>query len=344
VPPDERFWQRYSPHHEFPLAGMTSFFIHALVIGILALAGFWYLFQRESESNKPPTMDMVQITGGGDGFEGAGGEPGSPGAAGPNQTETILSPMTSPVEMVPDTSLKDAPKLEFTIPEIDLTEPKGDLESLLSKLEKDAAAQAKKETAPAKKPPGTGNPKGTGGQTGTGGGPGKGTQGTGLGVGGPGGRKATKAEIYALRWRFSLGQNAKEHVDQLKAIGMVVVFRSPRGVDYFVNDLNRRPVALKEGNIAQFKDAVKWENTSMTSLVDLQRELKLDFVPSKVLLFLPMDREEKIAAEEYRFAKASNNNVKNIKETHFEFRLRDGAYEPVTIFQVGFDGRIFKKL
>jgi hypothetical protein len=348
VPPDEKFWQRYSAHHEFPLAGMTSFFIHALVIGVMALAGFWYLFQRESESNKPPTMDMVQLAGGGDGDEGAAGTPGLPGNPGPKEMETVLNPATGAVEPVPEAILKDAPKLELAVPEVDLTESKSDLESMLSKLEKDAAEQAKKtvkkESSPAKKQPSPSTVKGGGGEGGTGGAGGKGTKGIGTGAGGPGGRKATKAEIYAMRWRFNLGRNAKEHVDQLKAVGLVVVFRSPQGVDYFVNDLNRRPVALKRGNIAQFKDAVQWENTSMTSLVDLATELRLEFVPTKVLLFLPMEREEKIAAEEYRFADANKNKVQNIKETHFEFRLRDGVYEPVAVFQVGFDGRIFKKL
>src|SRR5437016_12516859 len=80
LPPDEKFWQRYSPHHEFPLAGVTSFFIHGLVLGILVLAALWYMFQRDSDSYKPPSMDVVQVSGGGDAFgEGAGGEPGLPG-------------------------------------------------------------------------------------------------------------------------------------------------------------------------------------------------------------------------------------------------------------------------
>src|SRR5262245_37272678 len=109
LPPDEKFWIRYSAHHELPLAGMTSFFIHGLVFGLMALAGFWYLFQRESESNRPPTMDMVESAGGGDGPEGAGGEPGFPGEANPKQTEFVPSPMTNSVE-VPElgTNLKEA--------------------------------------------------------------------------------------------------------------------------------------------------------------------------------------------------------------------------------------------
>jgi len=30
LPPEERFWQHYSPHHEAPLAGVGSFTLHGL--------------------------------------------------------------------------------------------------------------------------------------------------------------------------------------------------------------------------------------------------------------------------------------------------------------------------
>src|SRR5262245_57414121 len=37
VPPDERFWQRYSPHGEAPLSFAGSFTLHLLVGGVLFL-------------------------------------------------------------------------------------------------------------------------------------------------------------------------------------------------------------------------------------------------------------------------------------------------------------------
>ena len=350
LPPDEKFWQRYSPNHELPLAGMSAFFLHGLVIGLIGLGWLLYYVQRDSESSKPPSHDVVQIAGGGDGFGGMGSEPGLPGESAAQQTEVPDEPIPLVTEAVPDqtANLKDAPQVELNVPEIKFTETKTDVDSILANLEKEAVDKAKKANPPAKKTArivmsGTGNPKGQGGVGGAGGGLGKGNQGVGRGVGGLGGRQATKAEIYAMRWKFNLGRNAKEHVDQLKAVGLVVVFRSPRGVDYFVNDLNRRPVAMREGNISQFKDAVQWENTKLDSLVDLSKELRLDFIPTKVFLFLPKDREETIAAEEFRFAKAANNNAKNIRETQFIFRLRNGAYEPEATVQVGVDGRVYKK-
>src|SRR5439155_5564489 len=81
LPPEERFWQRYSPHHEAPLSGVGSFVVHGLVIGVLIL-GYMLLNQRrEAEANRPVTMDVVELAGGGSGFEGGGGEPGTKAAA-----------------------------------------------------------------------------------------------------------------------------------------------------------------------------------------------------------------------------------------------------------------------
>src|SRR5262249_3434528 len=53
LPPAERFWRRYSPHYEFPLASATSVFFHSMVIGILAIGGLAFLFQAGPEAAPP---------------------------------------------------------------------------------------------------------------------------------------------------------------------------------------------------------------------------------------------------------------------------------------------------
>src|SRR5690242_2739375 len=75
LPPDERFWQRYSGHHEFPLSGVGSFVVHGLVIGTFALGYFLLTQARQSESNRPPSMDMVRFAPG-DGLPFGGGGDG----------------------------------------------------------------------------------------------------------------------------------------------------------------------------------------------------------------------------------------------------------------------------
>jgi hypothetical protein len=345
LPPEEKFWERYSPHHELPLAGVTSFFIHGLVIGIMVLAAFWYLFQRDSESNKPPSMDMVQVAGGGDAFEGKGGEPGLPGD---NQvpTEFVPSPMTNVKETLPDsdTNLKDVPPMVLDIPEVSHPDAKQDVESVLAKMEKEAGEQAAKKNTPAQQPrkaAGSGNPKGIGAKGGSGGGPGGGNKGSGLGAGGPGGPK-TKAEIYAARWQFNLSGLGKDHVAKYLAMGVKVGVLASDGKYLFIEDLHRRPVVLAPGVLPSAKNVVMWGNNLRESVERLADELKLPFVPSTayahvnlpaVVIFLPKEREQNLADEEMRYAQKMGRRPEQILATLFDFRLRDGHYEPVVIGQ-----------
>src|SRR5437899_2494500 len=84
VPPDEQFWQRYSPHYEFPLSGVSSFALHLLVVGLAALVAMIVIPQFE----KPP-MELDEVTwdgGGGGSAEGIGTGPGS-GASGEGKIE-----------------------------------------------------------------------------------------------------------------------------------------------------------------------------------------------------------------------------------------------------------------
>src|SRR5437588_6756061 len=79
VPPDERFWRRYSPHHELPLSSVSSVALHLLVVGLAALACMIPFFNQE-----PRSMELSSVTfgdGGGqpDGADGSRGKEGNPG-------------------------------------------------------------------------------------------------------------------------------------------------------------------------------------------------------------------------------------------------------------------------
>src|SRR5262245_56414879 len=63
VPPDERFWKRYSPHHEFPLSTVGSIVVHALlIVALVVIAVTW---QEGLSAAKPVEMKVVEIEGGG---------------------------------------------------------------------------------------------------------------------------------------------------------------------------------------------------------------------------------------------------------------------------------------
>lgn len=347
VPPEERFWKRYSPHFELPLAGMSSLLLHGLVIGAIVLATATYFFRGGEENVRPPSMDVVMMGGSGDGEEGAGGEPGSPGEPGQENVASLKPDAPGP-EARPElpADLKNAAPFELTVPDSpNSPETVGeDVFQKLSEAAKKEAERAEEKKLPAAPPKkaagvrspskgGTGNPKGAGGQGGSGGGPGRGTKGTGTGAGGGPGRTATRAEVLAWRWRFNLQGGAREHADKLAAIGVTVAVPDPRGGFLMVQDLKRRPVDTRRDDLAAFKDAVKWYNTDPNSVKGLANELQLPFVPQHVILLLPKDREEKMAAEEARFAKEHRRTLTTVRATWFDFQLRGGGYEPLAIRQ-----------
>ena len=74
IPPEERFWQRYSPHFEFPVSICSSAFLHTLGLGILAFVPFlWALMGLDRDAAPLPT-DTIVIAGGGGHPEGIGND------------------------------------------------------------------------------------------------------------------------------------------------------------------------------------------------------------------------------------------------------------------------------
>src|SRR5436190_2723603 len=73
VLPEERFWKRYSPHHEFPLSTVSSFVVHALGFGLLVLGAI--LMARFGFRDKPIEVDTVSVGGGGGNEFGFGNAP-----------------------------------------------------------------------------------------------------------------------------------------------------------------------------------------------------------------------------------------------------------------------------
>src|SRR5262245_4741001 len=65
VPPDERFWQRYSPNGEPFLSGLSSFVVHGVVLLIILVGLSWLMPKTTSEEIEPVLL--------GDGIEGGGG-------------------------------------------------------------------------------------------------------------------------------------------------------------------------------------------------------------------------------------------------------------------------------
>lgn len=363
LPPDERFWKRYSSHFELPLAGATSIFLHGLVVGVLALGGLAFVFRGSVEASRPPEMDVMVVDGGigiggpegGDaGLPGLPGEPGKTDMPGPSG-DPGPADGDEPAEPDPFPELPQLSASALDLPAIDNTsDPAADLRKQLQKIGADADKSSQPKAKPKTKakaaglakggistkgkgPGGTRNPRGVGGR----GGLGKGTgQGAGMGTGGFG-RKATDQEIKAWRWQFDLSGSPKDHADKIDRTGLMAAVPDPaggmpdpkRGPYLFITDLKRRPVALKKDDLSRYADAVKWYNRRPESIQGLAQELKLPFNPPFVVLLLPKDREAKMVAEELRYAQQHGRNPAMIQQTTFDFRLQNGVYEPVAIDQ-----------
>jgi hypothetical protein len=346
-PPSEEFWQRYSPHHECLLSCVSSFTAHGLVIGLMILLGLAAFWANNSDANprRPPNMDVVQLEGGGDGgLEGGGAEPG-PLQADKGKTEAVAEvPFKKTAAPLTEQkfSMPQAPELDLP-PVVDFGDPIRDAELLASMKKISQEVDKAMQIAPPvekTEPKGNGSSgkTGQGGQGGGGVGTGKGSKvGPGTGGGGPGGRKLSRAEILAHRWRFDMSGDGKEHADKLDAVGVMLAI--PDGGNFrLITDLKRRPVDAPHDKLLRFKDAIKWYNMRPESVFSLAKELQIPvprdgFGRSYVILLLPKDREEKIAEAERRYAESQGRRVANIRNTWFDFRLRNGVYEPVVIRQ-----------
>src|SRR5262249_23800161 len=77
LPPEERFWQRYSPHHEFPLSVSSSVFVHIVGLVLLVFGGglLWLILGNRGDHSLP--VDAIAVEGGGGGDpHGLGNERG----------------------------------------------------------------------------------------------------------------------------------------------------------------------------------------------------------------------------------------------------------------------------
>jgi hypothetical protein len=145
--------------------------------------------------------------------------------------------------------------------------------------------------------------------------------------------KLTKQQLFARRWRLDLSGNGKEHARKLVAAGVIVLVRDSEDRYFKVRDMKPRPVETVPEKLSNFKDSVLWINMRKESLTALGKELQLTFVPTAAAIIIPKDREKKMADAEAKHAQRESRPLEKINETWFDFRMRNGALEPVVIRQ-----------
>jgi hypothetical protein len=324
LPPEEKFWQRHSPHHEFPLSSVTSVAIHIVVLILLFCLGK-FLLDMASDSRKPLVEVPVFVgdPGGGGRPLGAGAGPG-PGAGNP-QLENVGKPDAADPNPAKPVDPK-RPEIN-PLPALDPlpTKDRGDRELIenAKKAEEQLSRMSKKARDSLRKGLGTHNP-------GKDGGPGKdkdGGPGEGEGPGsGSGKRRLERMDRWIMLFDTLSGE---DYARQLHGLGAILAI--PRDNDEYaiIRDLSQRPVKVELGDIGSIQ-RVYWEDNKIDSIRPLCRALGIEPEPTHVVAFFPESLELKLLRIELQF---KGLREEQIKQTRFKIRRTANGYEPVVVDQ-----------
>jgi len=318
--PEERFWKRYSPHHEFPLSLSSSLFLHIVGLVILIFGGVLLALIGLGQNNAI-AVDAVTIAGGGGNPDGVGNEKGDgaiptgPEAVSNDRPPEVHSENPSTEQLVTPQAVP--PIVSQSTDNDRAIEEAKNLGSRLTNLSSTARQKFADYLAG----------KGKGG-TGSGGGKGSG-KGTGEGdLQGPGKNNLTQREKRKARWVMLFTTSAgagHDYLRQLEGLGAILAF--PTGDDKFlvIRDLRSRPFRTVEEDIKTF-NMIWWVDDKSRSVESLADALGVRPVPDYFVAFFPVKLENQLLEKELQ---AFRGNEEDIDETVFKVERRNGQYEPV---------------
>jgi hypothetical protein len=307
-PPEETFWQRYSPHYEFPLSNIASIAVH-----VLALLGVIYLTTKLIKKPDVPTVPVKGIKiGSGD----RGGIVGGPGGGSDSSKREAQ-----------DDEPQDKPR---DIPEVELNQRVDKIQALIPDVKFDPAALQKIAQSPnfqglerlnedsrrrlAEKLAGKSGTGGSGDATGDGSnkGPGK----------GPG--DATTSGSRSMRWTIIFKTNSgKDYLKQLGAFKAKLLIPEPPKfkTNRFFDDISQP----NEGKPLKGQDLPGMEFTDgdAASASKVARALGLDYDPPYFTAFFPKEVEDELAAKERSYR---NRREDQIFSTTFRVIERNGDF------------------
>jgi len=298
--PEEPFWQRYSPHHEFPLSSVGAITIY-VVFGLLIVAGVH--FHPFGSNNRPLPWDTLPQ------MEGDDPNATGPGDASPPRDSSAAVPTVTPnqASASPLPRSADQPTTPPGIP------PDGQYDPLLGQYPALAGSLTNGTTAV---PPGIPGGTGTGG-TGNGGRPGQ-----------PGARPAPQ------RWNLTFNiHDGEDYRRQLQGLGAILVIPTNDGQALLIRDLTRpvRPTPTDGKEIV----GLGWRDDRPESVGNLAVALGLADTPRFFIAFFPPTLEDKLRRLEQDFAARSGRPHSQVKQTQFGVSLnrRSNQYEPVVTDQ-----------
>lgn len=323
--PAQQFWQRYSPHHEFPLSGISSIALH-LGIGGLVIAGAFWMGQARAKDEMPLPFGTVQVG------NSVDGESGTEETAKGEQVAEPLPP--SPSLLGKDKPLPPLPM--DPIPPLVVPITKNiDFDSFLK--ENEAARQKIKEMPQLERSlldglvNGRGVKDGTGqeGKEGTKGGPEKGDPKGSRGI-------INERAKRQLRWTMNFSTyDGNDYLKQLEDLGakLAIPLKSQGQKYLLINDLTRPSKTETVEDLGKL-GLISWTDDSKNSIEGLTKTLKIKEKPTKVIAFFPLELEERLAKMELAYAERNGHKtVDEIGETVFQVKGVKSKYQPVVLDQ-----------
>jgi hypothetical protein len=320
VPPEEQFWVRYSPHHEFPLSTITSFALHVLVIGLMLLFAFVLVAARPVHQMP---VEAVRFAGGGGNPHGAGDGPGR-AAALPVEDGAKPGEDTTPQEKRPGL---DLPGPKPLLP-ADADPKKREVNDRTGPTKGQAITDLKERLArlgPSEKPGAGKGGAGDKGGLGDGHGPGKGP-----GAGPGDGAKLTQREKRMLRWTMHFKTDTgRDYLAQLAGLGAMIavpVRETADGSDYeLIREPQKKPAKLIKEDLTKLQ-RIYWFERNTESVRDVMQTLGLTLRPSHFVAFMPEELENTLFKLERD--RAGDRAEDDILETHFGVRKEGTRYVP----------------
>jgi hypothetical protein len=328
-PPEEQFWERYSPHNEARFSGLASFLVHTLVIGPLLILGylgieFGYKPAREVEV-KP--VRLLQPSGGGgkpggakdgqkggrDNKEAGMNDPGGDPKGDPDPDQKLaLNEVKDIGAALPD-ALKADPVVQARIKSGD---PRMRVFSQVDKAVVNALNQGVR-AGQGKAGNGSGGGAGDGMGMGMGGGMGDGPN-----------TPLTEREKRLFRWKIDFDfrwsndpQAIQKYMETLEGLGAALALPTDASNRSFrvARKLLQKPLQFTNENLSQ-SECLYWYEQSPQVVADVTKFLGLPPTRGFIIL-LPQQREKEMAELE---KSARGAKPSEIFETRFRV-VRDGG-------------------
>lgn len=305
LPPEQKFWKRHSPHHEFSLSTFITTCLY-LSAGIL----LWYSVRfvtQQVRDRGPLPLDSIGVTGD-DKVASASGDPGKqrrdedPGKP-PDGPKPAPPPVNPPTIQVPGVPAPVLPRFdepgEHPIPGVRFDPLPGD---------------APKQPGPALTPgpgPGAGDPSNSPGSSGHG--------------------TIDVRQQSWRRWQIDFrAVDAEDYLRQLAGLGAIVAVPEIGGGFRVFQDLHQRPLVgkvvkdLRAINLMPFRDNFVRDQGMAGGFA---RILGMQATPPYFVAFFPEKLEGEMARMEAAYR---GHKVKGVQERIvFQVRPRGGSYELV---------------